>query len=158
MTALSNPNFVEWLSTLAISFGAALLIAGFVSIVSGRILKLAPEHCIWIFIVGFAFLSSLATISITPADSWAADFLAIMAPLLLVFIYFLPSSAAVAARHPAFQGVFILNLLFGWTIIGWILAISWTLRRPQRPAAAYRFTPFGAIAETDSANSPSKSA
>ena len=156
MTALGNPNFVEWLSTLAISFGAALLIAGFVAVVSGRLLRLAPEHSIWIFIVGFAFLSSLATVSIMPVDSWQADFLAIFAPLLLVFIYFLPSSAAVAARHPAFQSVFILNLLFGWTIIGWILAMTWTLRRPH--PAAYRLTPFGAVAESNRAKDRSKSA
>ena len=157
--ALSNPIFVEWLSTLAIFFGAALLMAGFMSVVSSRILKLAPEYAIWVFVVGFASLSGLASVSITPVDSWTGDFVLILVPLLAVSIYFLPSLAAAAARHPSFQAVFILNLLFGWTIVGWILAISWTLRHPRRQPA-YRLTPFGAVAvgDSDPARDRSKSA
>jgi hypothetical protein len=143
--ALSNPVFVEWLSTLAVFFGVAMLLAGLMALVSRRILRLAPENTIWIFVVGLAFLSSLASVSITPTDSWSEDFLLVFVPVLGVAIYFMPSLAAAAARHPSLQAVFVLNLLFGWTIVGWFVAITWTLRRPQ-PRPGYRITPFGAVA------------
>lgn len=142
--AISDPVVIQWLSTLAVFFGASLLMAGLMAIVSSRILKLAAEHAIWVFIVGFAFLCSLASVSVTPIDSWTADSVLVLIPLLAVAIYFLPSLASSAARHPSFQAVFILNLLFGWTIVGWVVAILWTLRRPQE-VPTYRITPFGAV-------------
>jgi hypothetical protein len=65
---------------------------------------------------------------------------------MIAFIYFLPTAAALSARNPAFQGIFILNLLFGWTLVGWLAAMVWALRpepMPQRPS--YRITPLGAV-------------
>ncbi len=47
-------------------------------------------------------------------------------------IYFLPSIISIARRHPNGTPIFIVNLFFGWTIAGWLIAMSWaitTLRR-----------------------------
>jgi hypothetical protein len=38
-------------------------------------------------------------------------------------LYFLPS--IVAHRKHAFTGVFLVNLLLGWTVIGWFVALIW---------------------------------
>ena len=43
--------------------------------------------------------------------------------IFLIVLYFLPT---LIGRHKndAF-GIFLLNLLFGWTVIGWIVALVW---------------------------------
>jgi hypothetical protein len=145
-SSFSNPQFIDWLSTLAISIGVALAVAAFVSVASGRLLGLGIETKLWAFLVSFAFLCSLATAPITATDSWSAAILLYCVPLMLIFLYFLPTVAAIASGHPAFQSVFIINLFFGWTIIGWFVALSWTLRRPDSAKnPGYRLTPFGAV-------------
>jgi hypothetical protein len=43
--------------------------------------------------------------------------------ILSVLLYFLPT---LVGRHsPDSVGVFIVNLLFGWTVIGWFIALIW---------------------------------
>ena len=40
-----------------------------------------------------------------------------------VLLYFLP---AIIGRHKrGATGIFLVNLLFGWTVIGWIIALMW---------------------------------
>ena len=50
-----------------------------------------------------------------------------------LFLYFLP---AFLARNKAnFTAILLLNLLAGWTVIGWIIALVWALSSdPQRQA------------------------
>ena len=45
---------------------------------------------------------------------------------LLIFatlMYFLPS--IIAHRKRDFAGIFMVNLLFGWTVVGWVIALVW---------------------------------
>lgn len=37
--------------------------------------------------------------------------------------YFMPSFIAKLRKHPNFSGILIVNLLIGWTGIGWIIAL-----------------------------------
>ncbi len=39
--------------------------------------------------------------------------------------YFLPTIVAGNRETKGFAGVLIVNLLFGWTILGWIVALVW---------------------------------
>lgn len=156
---LSNPQFIDWLSQLVISGGIALLIAGVISIGSGRLLGLGSETKLWAFIVGFAFLCSLATAPISGSENWGTAIALYAAPLLVVFIYFLPTAAAIVGNHRAFQAIFILNLVFGWTVIGWVVALGWALRRNPAPTSpGYRITPFGAVPEHAPGDESSKPA
>jgi len=42
---------------------------------------------------------------------------------LCTILYFLPT---ILARHqPDFMGIFLVNLLFGWTVIGWFVTLIW---------------------------------
>jgi hypothetical protein len=50
-----------------------------------------------------------------------------MAGLIGVGIYFLPSLIAVARQTHNTTGIFLLNLLLGWTGIGWIIAFIMAL-------------------------------
>jgi hypothetical protein len=45
---------------------------------------------------------------------------------LLVALYFLPTFIAAHRGHPV-GGIFLLNLLFGWTVIGWFAMVLFAL-------------------------------
>lgn len=68
--------------------------------------------------------------------------------LLSLFLYFLP--AFLARNKPNFTSILILNILAGWTFIGWIIALIWAISsdshrsvaapaKPSQPAAAPGF-------------------
>lgn len=55
--------------------------------------------------------------------------------LVSLFFYFLP--AFLARNKPNFTSILLLNILAGWTFIGWIIALVWALSSDsQRPVAA----------------------
>ncbi|HKS83046.1 MAG TPA: superinfection immunity protein [Candidatus Acidoferrales bacterium] len=49
---------------------------------------------------------------------------------LCLLMYFLPSIIGHSRRD--FAGIFILNLLLGWTVIGWIAALIWACASDRR--------------------------
>ena len=42
-------------------------------------------------------------------------------------IYFLPTLAAVIRRHNRTGAIFVLNILVGWTLAGWVLLLVWSV-------------------------------
>ena len=50
--------------------------------------------------------------------------------LLILALYFLPS--IIGYSHRNFGSIFLLNLLLGWTAIGWIIAIIWSVSDDKR--------------------------
>jgi Superinfection immunity protein len=52
-----------------------------------------------------------------------------------VLLYFLP---AILGRHKRdAAGIFLVNLLLGWTIIGWIIALIWACSSEDYPRVRY---------------------
>lgn len=51
---------------------------------------------------------------------------AIVIFFVLAALYFLPSINARSRKHPNLGSIFLLNLLLGWTLIGWVVAIVWS--------------------------------
>lgn len=49
------------------------------------------------------------------------------------FGYLLPTSLAIANDRRDQLSVFFFNLLFGWTVIGWVVAFIWARRKPVQP-------------------------
>jgi len=48
--------------------------------------------------------------------------------LVLVFaIYFLPTLIAFLRQHKNKLAIFLLNLLLGWTILGWVASLVWSV-------------------------------
>jgi zinc transporter ZupT len=45
----------------------------------------------------------------------------------IVLIYFLPGLIAHEKNRKNTTAIFVLNLLTGWTVIGWIIALVWAL-------------------------------
>ncbi len=46
-------------------------------------------------------------------------------------LYLLPSFAAVVRRRHNLSAIFTVNLLLGWTVIGWVVAAMWALKGVQ---------------------------
>lgn len=44
---------------------------------------------------------------------------------LIVLIYLLPTLIAYSREHPWRAGIGVLNIVFGWTLIGWIVVFLW---------------------------------
>jgi hypothetical protein len=52
--------------------------------------------------------------------------------MTLFIMYWLPTIIAIARQAHSALGVFILNFLLGWTILGWIIALVWSLAAENR--------------------------
>jgi hypothetical protein len=52
---------------------------------------------------------------------------------ILMIPYFVPSIIAFVRHHHNQWAIFALNLLLGWTLLGWIGALVWSLTRSQPP-------------------------
>jgi hypothetical protein len=155
MNSLIGPALIGWVPTLAISVGVSLIVAGALAVWSGHLLGLAPEHKLWAFIVGFAFLCSLSTVSISEPGTWSDTLFVAMLPIWAILIYFLPSVAAIYGGQPNLNGLFLMNLLFGWTIAGWIVALSWTLRSAAKvKGSKLTRTSFGTVANNKAGRRP----
>jgi ABC-type transport system involved in cytochrome c biogenesis permease component len=50
--------------------------------------------------------------------------------IILLILYFAPSVVAFSRSHHNKWAIFALNLLLGWTVLGWIGALVWSLTRP----------------------------
>ncbi len=49
---------------------------------------------------------------------------------LLVF-YLVPFTLAAAREHPRVNWILAMNLLLGWTGVGWCIALAWSRSRPN---------------------------
>jgi hypothetical protein len=45
--------------------------------------------------------------------------------VLLLGLHFIPTLVALARNHHNTLAIFVLNLLAGWTLIGWLVAMVW---------------------------------
>lgn len=59
-----------------------------------------------------------------------SDFIVILVFFLALAFYFLPAIIASSKNHPRSMPIFILNLLAGWTLIGWIASLVWAFVMP----------------------------
>lgn len=56
--------------------------------------------------------------------------------LLIGLAYFLPTVVAAMRRHHQGGAIFLLNLLLGWTFLGWVIALVWSATAVQKPPHA----------------------
>jgi uncharacterized membrane protein len=55
----------------------------------------------------------------------------LMAGILLLFVYFIP--ALISRDKKDFKKILIINLLTGWTILGWLIVMVWALNARKAP-------------------------
>ncbi|MGH7947840.1 MAG: superinfection immunity protein, partial [Candidatus Binataceae bacterium] len=53
---------------------------------------------------------------------------------LSVALYFVPSVIARAREHQNSGAIFVLNLLLGWTFLGWVIALVWAFTAVDDPS------------------------
>jgi hypothetical protein len=56
--------------------------------------------------------------------------------LILTVPYFLPTIVAMLRGHPQTGGVFLLNIMIGWTGIGWLGVAVWSVVAEKKEAKA----------------------
>jgi len=54
--------------------------------------------------------------------------------LIIVSLYFVPSICAGLRRSKSTGPIVVLNILFGWTVIVWIVCFIWAFSSAQNPA------------------------
>lgn len=52
--------------------------------------------------------------------------------VLLALLHFLPTIIALARSHHNGFAIFLTNLLLGWTVIGWFVALIWSVTASER--------------------------
>ncbi|HRI39877.1 MAG TPA: superinfection immunity protein [Nitrospira sp.] len=50
-------------------------------------------------------------------------------PLMALFVYLIPTFIAFGRGHPNYVPILVVNLTLGWTVIGWLGALLWSLKR-----------------------------
>ena len=45
--------------------------------------------------------------------------------LVAGFLYLIPTIVALMRDHPSKGGIIVLNVLLGWSIIGWVISLAW---------------------------------
>ena len=48
---------------------------------------------------------------------------------LIFAFYFLPTLIAFLRQHKNKLAIFLLNLLLGWTILGWVVSLVWSVMK-----------------------------
>jgi uncharacterized membrane protein len=49
--------------------------------------------------------------------------------LVCFILYFFPSIMAIKKNHNNLAGIMILNVFLGWTLVGWVAAMIWSIYR-----------------------------
>jgi hypothetical protein len=65
-------------------------------------------------------------------------------------LYFLPAIVAGSREHHHIAPIFVLNLLLGWTLVGWVVSLVWAVMPVQARSAA----PVPVEAEPDTTPDP----
>lgn len=50
--------------------------------------------------------------------------------IIAAIVYFLPAILAYNYEHENAQDIALIDILFGWTIIGWLIAFIWVFSKP----------------------------
>lgn len=56
--------------------------------------------------------------------------------ILTAALYFIPTITAYERRHRHAGAIATLNILLGWTFLGWVIAMVWSCTSDTRPRAA----------------------
>lgn len=140
------------LPSIVFSLAAAVVGGIFFAYTSGYLFWLTPEQRVSAFLAGFALTCAFSIAQIgQPQADWREALLFDSLPLLVCFAYFFPTIIAVTAGCELFRAVFLTNLFFGWTIIGWVAAIVMAFRPSENDLyddLNIRLTPFGAVTKS----------
>lgn len=61
------------------------------------------------------------------SDFFFGSIIGIVVLVVTIAIFFLPTIIAIMRHHRNSLAIFLVNLLLGWTGIGWIVALIWSV-------------------------------
>lgn len=93
-----------------------------------------PGIGVFVAIVGVPLVALLVGLALSGAG--AAGLGAIIVIVGGIAFYVSPAWVAHKAQHPQRTAITILNILLGWTVIGWIVCIVWAFGRNRQPDLA----------------------
>ncbi len=59
--------------------------------------------------------------------------------LIVAALYFIPTLVAVNRKHNSTGAIFLVNLLLGWSFLGWVLALVWAASHFDDPRRKVHF-------------------
>jgi hypothetical protein len=83
-----------------------------------------------ILLLSMYFASCAAPVIHTPSDwsfRFTFPFWGFPFGLIALTLYVLPTIIAAVRRHRSILGILLVNILTGWTFIGWVIALVWSL-------------------------------
>jgi hypothetical protein len=90
---------------------------------------------------GLAALGAIAALIVVATVGSSEDGRSLLVGLALLGVYALPIIIAVVRKHPQIAPIVLINILAGWTVIGWFVALIWSVasfsrerRGAQRPS------------------------
>ena len=66
------------------------------------------------------------------ADEYGMGGLAV-AIAVAALVYLIPSSIASLRRHPQSGPITVINILLGWSLVGWVAALAWAVSSTGKP-------------------------
>lgn len=96
-------------------------------------------------------------VAVAAADSGTPSVLiaGILGPIVMIVVialalclYVLPTIVALVRRHTQKVPIILVNLLLGWTFIGWVVALVWSFINEKKPT----YNPYGNINAGNSYN------
>ena len=81
---------------------------------------------LWAFVHFYGPASQ--TTSVGDESVWTI-LLGLLLLVVLLLVYFYPSVNALSKQHKNAGAIFVLNLLLGWTLLGWVAALVWSFTK-----------------------------
>lgn len=85
------------------------------------------QKVVWVLIALVGVLVAMASIAVK-SDSSVAGY-ALLLGSLAGLVYFIPALIAARRGHPNATAIVVLNAIAGWTFLGWVSALTWSLIR-----------------------------
>lgn len=83
-----------------------------------------------------AFATDEKSEAAAPTDSSASTFATLVCCAIVLFCYFIPTLVAAIRGHQQALAIFVLNLLLGWSGLGWVLALIWACTAVHKQPSA----------------------
>lgn len=92
------------------------------------------DKWLWVGVVALvaAAFAVLPPLLADDVGSFWEGMLGLAMMLALAVLYFVPTIIAVKRKHKSTGGIVALNILAGWTFVGWLIALVWSLSSPQQ--------------------------
>ncbi len=65
------------------------------------------------------------------SETDGSGFVSLLGVFVLFVLYWLPTVIALYRKHHNKWAILVLNLLLGWTVLGWIAALVWSFTSVQ---------------------------